>query len=139
MTSEQNKTLVRRYIEASIDSDPTAFKELLAPDFIAHLPAGAKDRDAFVQHNSFFISAFSDRQFVVQDQIAEGDRVMSRAMWDGRHSGEFMGLPATGKQISVSAVLIERVKDGKIVEHWALFDQLSMMQQLGLAQTSPIR
>jgi predicted ester cyclase len=57
---------------------------------------------------------------------------VARATWRGAHSGAFMGLPATGKQVAVGAVIIERFRDGQSVEHWSLFDSLGMMQQLGL-------
>lgn len=66
------------------------------------------------------------------DQVAEGDKIVTRATWRAIHSSDFQGLPPTGKRLAVSAYLEERVKDGKVVEHWSLFDQMSMMQQLGL-------
>lgn len=132
MTTEQNKALVRRFVEASIASDQGAFKEMLSPDFVAHLATGPQNREVFLQHNQGFLMAFSDRQFIVKDQIAEGDKVVTLATWRGTQSGSFQGLPPTGKQIAISAILIERIKDGQIEEHWSLFDQLSMMQQLGL-------
>ena len=132
MTTEQNKANVRRFVEASIASDQSALQEMLSPDFVAHLATGPQNREGVLQHNSVFLMAFSDRDFIVKDQIAEGDKVVTLATWRGTHSGNFQGLPPTGKQIVISAILLERIKDGQIVEHWSLFDQLSMMQQLGL-------
>lgn len=129
----QNKAIVRRFAEASVASDQTAFQEMLSPDFVAHLATGPQNREVFLKHNQGFSIAFSDRQFIVNDQVAEGDKVVTLATWRGTHSaGDFQGLAPTGKQIAISAILIERIKDGKIEEHWSLFDQLSMMQQLGL-------
>jgi steroid delta-isomerase-like uncharacterized protein len=132
MSTEQNKALARRFLEASVASDQAAFMDLLAPDFVAHLAAGPQDREAFVQHNNVFGQAFTDKHFTLKDQIAEGDKVVARATWRATHTGEFRGLPPTGKQIAISAFIIDRVKNGKIVEHWSLFDQMSMMQQLGI-------
>jgi len=132
MSTEENKALMRRFLEASVNQDEAAFKELLAPDFVAHIPGGPADRDAFVQHNYRYVAAFSDRQFEAEGLVAEGDTVVARATWRGTHSSAFMGLPPTGKQIVVSAVIVDRFRDGKSVEHWSLFDSLSMMQQLGL-------
>ncbi len=132
MTSEQNKALMRSFLEASVAGDQAALKELLAPDFVAHLPGGPQNREGFLQFTNMFLVAFSDTHFTVEEQVAEGDKVVTRATWHGIHSGDFQGLPPTGKQIAISAFLIERFKDGKIVEHRGLFDQMSMMQQLGV-------
>lgn len=132
MSTEQNKAVARRFVEASVASDQVPVKELLAPDFVAHHPGGTQNRQAFLQHLHGFLVAFSGTQFTVEEQVAEGDRVVTRATWRATHSGDFQGLPPIGKQIAISAILIDRIKDGEVVEHRGLFDQLSMMQQLGL-------
>jgi steroid delta-isomerase-like uncharacterized protein len=132
MTTEQNKSFMRRFVEASVASDQTAYKELLAPDFVAHLLGGPQNREAFLQHNNVFNSAFSNRQMIVEDLIAEEDKVMARLTWKGVHSDDFQGLPPTGNQIVISAFIVDRIKEGKTMEHWSLFDQRSMLQQLGL-------
>ncbi len=140
MTSEQIKAFMRRFLEASVTSDQASYKELLAPDFVAHLLEGPQNRELFLQHNNVFNVAFSGRQISVEDLIAEGDKVMARIIWSGIHSGDFQGLPPTGKNIVISAFIVERIKDDKAVEHWSLFDQRSMMQQLGLIPPpQPIR
>lgn len=132
MTIEQNKAIVGRFLEATVASDQDRLNELLAPDFVAHQPEGPQNRQAFLQHLSTFRMAFSDSRFTVEEQVAEGDKVVTRATWQAVHSGEFQGLRPTGKQIAVSAFFIGRIQDGKIVESRSLFDQLSMIQQLGL-------
>jgi len=132
MTTEENKALMRRVLEASVGSDQAAFKELLAPDFVAHLPGGPQNREAFLQHNNIFVVAFSDRHFAVEDVIAEGDKVMARTIMRAIHTGDLHGLPSTGKQIAISAIIIERIKDGKIVERWVYSDRLGVLQQHGL-------
>jgi steroid delta-isomerase-like uncharacterized protein len=78
-----------------------------------------------------FRAAFPDLQVTVEDQIAEGDKVVTRYTMRGTHQGAFMGLPPTGKHVTVSGIQIERVVQGQIVEHWRKSDDLGMMQQLG--------
>ena len=132
MTTEQNKALARRVLEAIGANDQARLKELLAPDFVAHQPGGPQNGQAFVQHLSGFRLAFSDSEFTVEEQIAEGDRIATRATWQAIHSGDFQGLPPTGKQIAISAIFFGRIREGKFVESRSLFDQMSLMQQLGL-------
>ena len=132
MSTEENKALMRRFLEASVSTDEAALRELLASDFVAHIPSGPANREAFVKHNYGYVTAFSDRQFEAEDLVAEGDKVVARATWRATHTGSFMGLPPTGKRLVVSAVITERFRDGQSVEHWSLFDTLGMMQQLGL-------
>ncbi len=134
MTTEENKAIVRRYVEAHAANDQAALKEVLAPDPVAHRASSTDslNREALLQGISMFSAAFSDRQFTMEDQIAEGDKVMTRYTWRGTHSGDFQGLPPTGKQVAISAFFVQRIQEGKIVEFWHLFDQLALMQQLGL-------
>ena len=79
-----------------------------------------------------FTTAFSDLQVDVLDVITDRDKVVARTTWRGVHDGNFLGVPATGKRIEIEAYIVERLEDGKTVEHWSLFDQMAMMQQLGL-------
>ena len=132
MTTEETKDFMRRFLEASVGNDSTAFKELMAPDFVAHVPGGPKNREGFMQHMNFFNMAFSNMQWTISDLITDGEKVVVRTTYRANHSGDFMGLPPTGKQIEIEAYIVERLKDGKSVEHWSLFDQLTMLQQLGL-------
>ena len=78
-----------------------------------------------------FRKAFPDKHITINDSMAEGDKVMVKLTCFGTHRGEFMGMPATGNPIEYEEVLIFRLKDGKIVEHWAVADALSLMQQTG--------
>jgi len=135
MALEQDKTTMRRFLEAFV-GDPDALPALLAPGFVAHLPAGPAGVEAFVGQAKFFGAAFSNMAFEVLDQVAEGDRATVRAVWRGTHTGDFMGIPPTGRRIQVSAFILDRFEDGRIVEHWSLFDNLGMMQQLGAGSDS---
>ena len=134
MTTEDNKGMARRFFAALGANDQAALNELLAPDFVAHHSAtpGPLNREVLLQGISMISAAFSDNHYTIEDQIAEGDRVATRVTWRATHTGDFQGHPPTGKQIEVSGIAIERHKDGKIVERWLNYDQLGVMQQLGL-------
>lgn len=82
-------------------------------------------------HIQFFEAAFPRYELIADDMIAEGDKVAVRATFRGTHRGEFFGIDPTGKTVSIPVMLIYRIADGKIVEHWMNADQLSLMQQLG--------
>jgi steroid delta-isomerase-like uncharacterized protein len=135
MTTEQNKAIVSRFFEAFAADDQEALNEVLAPDLVAysHGAPSPQNRETHLQGISMWHAAFSDTRFTIEEQIAEEDKVASRMTMQSVHSGgDFMGLPPSGKQIEVSAVTIERIKDGKIVERRVESDWLGMMQQLGL-------
>lgn len=134
MDNEQNKAIMRRFVVASSDDNYRSnLKPLLAPDFVLHQADGTQhNQEVFLQHLNYFLTAFRDSYFDVEEQVAEGEMVVTRGVWGGIHGGDFQGLPPTGKQVAINAVLIDRIVDGKIVEHRSLFDMLSMMQQLGI-------
>ena len=107
-------------------------EELCAPDYTAQI--GANPPMPLAGHQQFarmFYAAFSDLRHVIEDTVAEPDRVAVRFTLHGTHSGDFMGLPATGRAIAVPAIAILRVADGKVTDLRAVFDQVGMMQQLG--------
>jgi steroid delta-isomerase-like uncharacterized protein len=128
--TEQNKAIVRRSYETADKNDLTTFSEQLAPDVAIHLPGmpGPLNREAMLQ----MISGLTERQHVFEDQIAEGDKVVTRLTLHAVHTGEFQGMPATGKQIVVPQIAIHRIQNGKIVEVWVSSDDIGMMKQLGL-------
>jgi steroid delta-isomerase-like uncharacterized protein len=128
-----NKEIVRRALEDSWQ-DPSVFDELISSDYVGHDPAlpepirgpqGAKDN--FKQYSD----AFEGAQITVVDQIAEGDAVATRWQGRGRHTGELMGVPPTGKEVVVEGLNITRLRDGKIIEEWSNWDTLGMLQQIG--------
>ena len=132
--TEQNKAIVRRNYETADKNDLTTFSEQLAPDIAVHLPGmpGPLNREALIQMMNVMFSGLTQRQHVFEDQIAEGDKVATRVTLHTVHTGEFQGLPATGKQIAVPQTAIHRIQNGKIVEVWVSSDDVGMMQQLGL-------
>ena len=88
-----------------------------------------------IEENKYIRSAFSGWHFTVEDVIAEGDKVVLRGTFRGSHTGEFFGIPPTGKQVEISGIHILTIKDGKVTEHWANNDDLKLMQQLGVIPT----
>lgn len=134
MTAEHNKATARRFFEALGANDQAALNELVAPDFVAHHSAtpGPLNRETLLQGIGMVSAAFSNSQYTIEDQLAEEDRVATRVTWRATHTGDFQGYPPTGKEIEVSGIAIERHKDGQIVERWLNYDQLGVMQQLGL-------
>lgn len=132
--SEENKAVVRRFYEAFGAEDLDALKEVLAPDLIAYSHAGpeAQNREDHLQGIAMWLESF-DTRFDVEEQIAEGDKVATRVTMHAVHNGrEFMGLPATGKEVVTSGISIEQVQDGRIGHRRVESDWLGIMQQLGL-------
>ena len=132
--TEQNKAIIRRLEEANNSETQATTYELVAPDFVLHMSGmpGPLNREAVMQLASAWRSSFSNTQHTFEDQIAENDKVVSRFTWHAVHTGEFQGMPATGKQIVVPGIYIDRIRDGQVVERWASLDSMGMMQQLSL-------
>ena len=116
--SEANKALIRRYLDT--------FNE----DYRAALDEYVTD-EGLRQHVPHMQGVFPGYQMIAEDVIAEGDKVVVRATMHGTHQGELMGIPPTGKQVTVSMIVVYRIVDAKIAEHWIVADQLGLMQQLG--------
>lgn len=134
MLTEQNKALVLQFYKAFDDRKIEQALELLAPDFIAHLAGIPKPLDAqeFKQFGMSFYLAFSQGQHIFDQVIVSGDKVVTHGTFTATHLGEFQGIPPTGKQINLSIMHIDKVENGKIVEHWGQGDALGLMQQLGI-------
>jgi predicted ester cyclase len=132
--TEINKAAFRELLEVEISGARFELTErLVHPDFFDHtnppgLQHGLEGHRGIV---TLFHSAFPDGQWVVEDLIAEGDRVVARTTFRGTQTGDFFGLPATGKRVEMTGVHIGRFVDGKIIEHWGSNDDLGMMRQLG--------
>jgi steroid delta-isomerase-like uncharacterized protein len=136
--SETNKAISRRAIEECFNQgNLAAVDEVFSADFVDNaappgLPAGP---EGFKQLVTMYRTAFPDVQINIEDIVAEGDRVALRWTAKGTHLGELMGIPATGKPVTVTGIDIDRIAGGKIAEHWGAFDQLGMMQQIGVVPT----
>jgi serine phosphatase RsbU (regulator of sigma subunit)/predicted ester cyclase len=118
---EKNKALVRRFFEARVKTDLDALDNMLASDFVSHTPASGQqlDRESYMHQVAESVSAFSDVRFVIEEQVAAGDRVVSRISGRGTHDrSELLGTTPTGREIASIAIFIHRLSGGKISEEW---------------------
>ncbi len=135
MSTEENMTTNRRFYEEVINQKHLAVADEVAGDnYVSHsfppgLPPGREGLKVFI---SAFHAAFPDGHLSVDQMVAEGDTVATHLTFRGTHTGDFMGIPSTGKQVAVPALDMARFANGKLVEHWGGPDQMSLMQQLGV-------
>lgn len=133
--SNDNKRLLRCFFaEIYNQGDLCVADEIVAINYLNHNPApreapGREGLQAFVAYRR---RAFADLRITIEDQVAKGDKVVSRFTISGGHEGEFAGIPATGKLVSATAMSIHRISHGKIHEGWLNWDALGLMQQLGV-------
>ena len=134
MGALENKTNAALFIDEVINKgDLSVADRYLAPNLIDHqllpgMPSGVEGVRAFM---SGFREAFPDLHYTVEDTIVEGDEVVQRTTAHGTMKGDFMGMPASGKTAEWEEIHISRFANGKVVEHWAVVDQLAMLTQLG--------
>jgi steroid delta-isomerase-like uncharacterized protein len=137
MSGESNKALASRVImEAFSQGKMAAVDETIASNHVNGGPATPPGIPNGPEGSKMIIgmyrTAFPDLHFKIEEQVAEGDTVMTRWSAGGTHKGVLMGIPPTGKSANVTGVTIDRIANGKIVQSWAIFDQLGLMQQLGV-------
>lgn len=134
MSTESNKAVVQRFREALDAGDLDGAFAVFAPNAVVHMGSAPEplSMEGFKQMGQLLLGAFTGSTSTVEDMIAEGDKVVSRLTFRGAHTGDLMGIPPTGKSVTMSEIIIDRLADGQIVESWRLFDQMAMMQQLGL-------
>lgn len=135
MSVEENKAIVHRITEEIFNKgNVAAADELIASNFVDHNPVSGQPAglEGLKQVVTMFRTAFPDLHCTVEEMIAEGDKVMARGTIRGTHKGEFMGVPPTGKRVRVTGIDIVRIAGGKVVERWGNFDEMGMMQQLGV-------
>jgi steroid delta-isomerase-like uncharacterized protein len=133
--SANSRTIIQRFIEEILNQKKVAVAdEIVAEDFIEldPFPGQVQGRQGLKDVLGMFFSGFPDMHWVIEEQIAEGDKVVTRFTWTGSQKGDFMGIPATGKQVKVKGVVIDRVVDGRMVDSRILMDTMGMMQQLGV-------
>jgi steroid delta-isomerase-like uncharacterized protein len=134
MHAEANKQVVRRFVdEYQTAANEQSFAELLHPEVVdrSRPPGIAGGAEGVRQQFEAFRAAFPDFHAVIHDQIAEGDKVVTRKVFHGTHRGELMGIPPTGREVQIEVIDIVRVEGGQIVEHWNVVDRLGLLQQLG--------
>jgi steroid delta-isomerase-like uncharacterized protein len=140
MTIAESKAIVRRFYEELWNERRIEIAdEIFAPDCVTHqLQSGSEDvgaprnAEAIKHHVAAWLAGFADLRFEVEEIFAEADRVVSRCVAHGTHTGTWFGIKPTGKPVSIRMVVIHRVKNGKIAEDWVLVESLGFLQQLGL-------
>jgi steroid delta-isomerase-like uncharacterized protein len=137
MSAEENKALVRRFVEEFWnEGNTTAADELMAIDAVIYMPTGeVVNLDGLKSFAGTFRGSFPDWHSTVEELIAEGDKVAERWTARGTHRGELRGIPPTGMRVEVPGSVFYRIVGGKIVEFRGLFNMMSLMQQLGVIPT----
>lgn len=133
--AEDNKAVVRRYVEAYNAKDLAAMDTIYAPTYIDHAqPAGQPPQPpgpAFKkQIFALFFQSFPDARLTIEDLLADGDKVVARMTMSGTHRGPFMGIRPKGRQFSVPSINIFRIANGMITDSWGVLDMMTLIQQL---------
>ena len=134
MELEENKALVRRYYQEVLTGhDRDLLARLLDPSLVSHVCGGPDARaGAYAAAVDATHAAFPDLVVTVHDQVAEEDKVATRWSATGTHAGDFAGVPATGRLVTVSGIHIHRVRHGRLIEHWEELNLLGVLRQLGV-------
>ncbi len=140
MSAEQNKAIVRRFIEELWNKRKLDVADaIFASDCVTHqLRSGAEVASAprspelVKQHVTEWLVGFPDLRFAIEHMVAEADRVATQAVMQGTHRGVWLGVAPTGKRISIRMTIVHRIANGKIAEDWVLVESLGFFQQLGL-------
>jgi len=135
VSTEENKALVRRFVdEVQSKGNADLIDEICSAEFVNHSapPGIPTDCEGIKIVTAMFRGAFPDSYFTVEDMVAEGDKVATRKTFHGTHEGEFMGIPPSGRSVSMGLIDIVRISEGRVVEHWSMGDTLGMMRQLGV-------
>lgn len=140
MGAQENKALVRRFYEEIDKGNIDALDELLAEDYVDHnpppFPGLPRGREGVKQAFRIFQTATPGTHHI-EDQIAEGDRVVTRMVSTGKHEGDLPGAPRTGNELRMTSITIHRIANGRIVEKWAEKDVMGYLQQIGVLKLPP--
>ena len=135
MPEQENIAVLERFIEEVINQgNLDAANEIVEENFVEldPLPGQRQGREGLKEVIGMMRAAFPDIHWVADETIAAGDKVVTRFTWTGTHHGPFLGIPATGKRVTVKGVVIDRLSSGKMADSRILMDSLGMMQQLGV-------
>ena len=140
MITDMRRTAERIPLEVMNTGNYGLLDELLVPEFVDHSPVGgvAPTREGLKTSAKALRTAFPDIRYTIDDSIAYGDQIVHRLTATGTMTGEFMGVPPTGKRATWTEIHIGRGVNGRLTEHWSLANELSMLVQLGIVQ-SPAR
>ncbi len=135
VTESEHKTVVRRLISQAFNAGDLAIVDmLLAEEYVLHGEPEVRGREGMKHFITMYRTAFPDYACAIDDQIAEADKVVTRWTVRGTHQGELMGIPPTGKQVTLPGVVVDRIANGHLIESWLQVDVLGLLQQLGVIQ-----
>ena len=136
MQAEENKAVIRRFLKDIFEGGTLDLAdELFVADYVLHdpvVPGEVRGPEGMRQYVSMYRSAYPDTHFTIEDQISEGNKVVTRWTGQGTQRGELMGISPTGNQVTLTGIEFDRVSDGKMQETWVNYDALDMMKQLGV-------
>jgi steroid delta-isomerase-like uncharacterized protein len=135
VSESENVSVIARFLEEVINQGRLEqADELVAVDFVEldPLPGQRQGREGLKEVIGMLRAAFPDIHWVVEETVASGDKVVTRFTWTGTHRGTFLGVPASGRSVSVKGVVIDRLAAGKMADSRILMDNFTMMQQLGV-------
>jgi steroid delta-isomerase-like uncharacterized protein len=135
MSESGNRAVVQRFLEEVVNQGRLEqANEIVAEDFVEldPLPGQRQGREGLKEVIGMLRAAFPDMHWVVDEMIAEGEKVVTRFTWTGTQQGTFMGIPATGRSVVVKGVVIDRIVGGMMTDSRILMDTMGMMQQLGV-------
>jgi steroid delta-isomerase-like uncharacterized protein len=130
--AQENKVIVRRFLEATARGDLDAMDEMIAPDFVDRslMPGQGPTREDYKRSVAEYLEAFPITSFTIEEQIAEGDKVVTKYTESGIQRSEVMGIPPTGEEISYEGIYIHRISGGKIIEEWDIADAFPELEKL---------
>ncbi|KMO41940.1 hypothetical protein VQ02_04510 [Methylobacterium variabile] len=134
MSTDANKDLARAYFTAFLERDEAWWQQHIAPDFVRHDPGldfTVRGPEGVRRLGEVLHCGVTELALPIDEVIAEGDRVLVRLRFRGRHTGDLMGLPASGRSVDIAVMDLFRIVDGRLVEHWALLDNLGLLKQVG--------
>jgi predicted ester cyclase len=133
MSTQQNTEIVRRLYQEFDQGRLESFAEAIDPNFEAHvLGTTTLDWTGFTEFARAFLSAFPDGRHVFDQVVADGENVVTVGTYQGKHTGQFNGLPPTDRELRLEVMHVDRVVNGRIVEHRGVANELDFMRQLGV-------
>jgi predicted ester cyclase len=132
MSVQENKATQRRYFDEINKGNVEFAEEYLPPDAVYHGPMGDWSREQFVEFHNGMFKAFPDLKITLEEQIAEGDKVVARWTVHATHEGELLGVAPTHKRVTITGIIISRFDNGRDVEAWEELNMLGLMHQLGV-------
>jgi C-1 hydroxylase len=133
MSVEENKSIIRRYVQAWNRGDLKGLSDYWSSEMLHHTRTKSHGLAETINIVGSFMNAFPDLRWQIDDIVAEGDKVVTRMTAEATHTGSYLGMPPTGKKINCSVVGIARIDNGKIIEHWGVTDELAMLSQIGVS------